>query len=1092
MPDLRPWTRTLLAAAWLLCLPAATEAQQYFGRNHVQFKQLDWRVMKTAHFDVHYYPEMQEAAVIAARMAERSYARLSRIFNHTFRERKPIIIFASRGDFAQNNAFGDLGEGTGGATDALRQRNMFFFAGDLKEAEHVLAHEMVHQFQYDIFARGRAGANLEGLAAVSPPLWFMEGMAEYLSIGPGHTATETILRDAAINGDIPSIEAMTYRPDLYFPYRFGESMIEYIAGRWGDEVIGEIMQATPAVGVDRAIRRHTGLTVDELGEEWKEAMQLRHLPQLAQRERARRFAQPMLTPRRTGGGAGIYLAPALSPDGRNIVFLSTGSFARAEVFLDLYLGDANTGKTIKRLTKSTLNPEFEELRSAYSQSAFSPDGRLVAFTAQRQGKDVLYLLDVRSRREVRRLDTGLDQMIGPTFSPDGRQIIFSGAKGGLSDLYMIDTDGRNLRRLTEDPWGDHQPTWSPDGRKVAFASERGEENDLETLRLSNWKISVLDLESGEITTIPGQAGRNLNPQWSPDGESLIFISDRTGTQNLFLYDFAAAAHYQLTNLVGAVMSFTEQSPSITWARLADKLAFVHYDAGGYNVWSVDNPRLLKKQPFSPTTPVVVATADGAPADRPAALPTLPTTSDTVASRQRGLIERGMVTFEDTTGRRMSVYRSGNVLRSAADAGTALGAATASSLSLAALLDSADFALPDPRTFSDQRYSGGLRPEYVSRPNVGYAQDNFGRGVFGGTMVVLSDMIGNSRLALAGAVNGRIDEAQVFMAYSSLARRFQYNAGLQQAPVFFLQNARQTDLGDGRFVQQTSLARYIIREGFLGGSYPLNRFTRFEVGTTLNSIERSTMFLSQGVDFLTGFNSGLYVDSIVGRSTLTYGSPFVAFVSDNTLSGFTASPIIGRRMRFELGPTIGSAQWMRYMADYRRYDPIIFNYLTFATRVSTDIAVGPDEMEFPKYIARPFFVRGYDREQFQSQQCNVLVNDPGACTATQLLGSRVAYANAELRFPLIRRLDLGLLPIALPPIEGLFFYDIGAAWERGQSLSFGKPNDYDFTQQRYFLSSYGMGIRLNLFNFAIVRWDYSIPRDAANRKGYWLWSLGPSF
>jgi outer membrane protein assembly factor BamA len=195
------------------------------------------------------------------------------------------------------------------------------------------------------------------------------------------------------------------------------------------------------------------------------------------------------------------------------------------------------------------------------------------------------------------------------------------------------------------------------------------------------------------------------------------------------------------------------------------------------------------------------------------------------------------------------------------------------------------------------------------------------------------------------------------------------------------------------------------------------------------------------------------------------------------------------MRFEAGPTLGGVRWMRYMADYRRYDPIIFNFLTLATRVTADIAAGPDEMEFPKYIARPFFVRGYDREQFQNVQCNVLVTDPTACSATQLLGSRVAYANAELRFPLIRRLDLGLLPISLPPIEGLFFYDVGAAWERGQSLSLTQPEDYDFTKQRYFLSSYGMGVRMNLFNIAVVRWDYAIPgtRPTARATGSGPWA-----
>ena len=63
-----------------------------------------------------------------------------------------------------------------------------------------------------------------------------------------------------------------------------------------------------------------------------------------------------------------------------------------------------------------------------------------------------------------------------------------------------------------------------------------------------------------------------------------------------------------------------------------------------------------------------------------------------------------------------------------------------------------------------------------------------------------------------------------------------------------------------------------------------------------------------------------------------------------------------------------------------------------------------------------------------------------CSAIQLLGSRVAFANAELRFPLVRRFDLGLLPISLPPVDGLFFYDIGLAWSSGQNVVWSKSAD----------------------------------------------------
>ena len=1074
----------------LLCLAVAgtpVGAQSgYFGQNHVQFRTFKWQVLKTEHFDVHYYPELADVAVYTGQMAERTYARLKALLNHEFKERKPILIYGSRSEFGQNNVTGDLGEGTGGVTDALRQRNMFFFAGDLGEAEHVLAHEMVHVFQYDIFARGRAGSGMQQLAQVNPPLWFIEGMAEYLSVGPVHPYTEAVMRDAALNGNIPAIDRLSERPDLYFPYRFGEALWSYVGKRWGDAVIGEIMQATPSLGVDRAFRRYIGMDLEELGDEWKEDVQTKYLPQVAELERPRRVGAPILNARRTGGIVPIYVAPVLSPDGKQIAYISTGSLLRAEVFLDLYLADATTGKRVKRLTKSTLDPEFEELRYAYSQGSFSPDGRLFAFTAQRKGKDVLYLYDLRRQRVLRRLDTPLQQMIGPSFSPDGRKIAFSGSEGGLSDLYTIDVDGKNLERLTRDPYGDLMPQWSPDGRYIAFVSERGPQTDLATLRLGSWRISVLDLEQGSIEVLPNQDGKNLNPMWAPDGQSIAFISDRTGIPQIFLYDRVAAEHYQLTKFVGGVFSVTENSPAMHWAREADKLAFTYHDDGNFTIWSIANPRQLKKEAFRPAAVVATATATDSTgaAQRSAAQSNIGaiaralSDSLTLARRSRtmtGAIPRRQSVYLGPSGPRTSAY---------------MPASETEGISVAALLDSATMALPDPSTFTREKYGGSLKPEYVARPQVGYAQDNFGRGVYGGTMIVLADMVGNQRLALAGGINGRVSEAQVYAEYLNLGGRFQYSLGLQQQPYFFLAGAFQS--GGGSFLLQTQvIARYISRNAFASGIYPLNRFTRFEYGASFSNVDRSLMFISQGVDLNAGVVTGFFVDSIVGAGSLNYASPFLAYVSDNALFGNTGG-IYGRRYRFQVDRVAGNVSWMNYSADYRRYDAILFNFLTLATRISTNVSVGPDEAEFPKYIGRPDFIRGYDREAYAGAACDLSSSDPTACGATQLLGSRVAFANVELRFPLLRRVDLGVIPIGLPPVDGLFFYDFGMAWSRNQTLSFSRPDNYDFTTQRYPLKSYGFGIRLNLFNIALIRWDYAIPRDGSINKGYWVWTLGQSF
>ncbi len=141
------------------------------------------------------------------------------------------------------------------------------------------------------------------------------------------------------------------------------------------------------------------------------------------------------------------------------------------------------------------------------------------------------------------------------------------------------------------------------------------------------------------------------------------------------------------------------------------------------------------------------------------------------------------------------------------------------------------------------------------------------------------------------------------------------------------------------------------------------------------------------------------------------------------------------------------------------------------------------------------MRGYDRQAYDTYFCsgdNAPSTSGDQCGALQLFGSRVAFANAELRFPLVRRLDLGLLPIALPPVDALFFYDAGLAWDGGMRVYGSRPDGYDQNRQRFPLRSYGFGVRFNLFGFAVLRWDYAKPLNAASRRAFGTWSLGPSF
>ena len=151
------------------------------------------------------------------------------------------------------------------------------------------------------------------------------------------------------------------------------------------------------------------------------------------------------------------------------------------------------------------------------------------------------------------------------------------------------------------------------------------------------------------------------------------------------------------------------------------------------------------------------------------------------------------------------------------------------VSIAALLDSATYSLPDTSEFTVKKYRVHFTPDYVARPSIGYARDNFGRGFFGGTAVSLSDILGNHQLVFAGYVNGRISEAQVLAAYANLSHRINWVAGISQEPYYFYEPS-EIRVGEPTPVENTfvtNVRRLVVRSVFGQAYYPINRFQRIE-------------------------------------------------------------------------------------------------------------------------------------------------------------------------------------------------------------------------------------------------------------------------
>ena len=1058
-------------ALLLLALPGVLSAQ-YFGRNKVQYTNFDFKVIQTEHFDVYFYERERVAALDAARMAERSYARLSRVLNHEFRERKPIILYASHSDFQQTNATYVGGEGTGGVTDFARNRAVMPFTGSYSDFEHVLMHEMVHQFQYDVWSRGRAGAGFATLVAIAPPLWFAEGMAEYLSIGPINAETAMWLRDASLEGKLPTIDQMTVDPYEFFPYRFGHALWSYIAERWGDEAVGAILKATLAGGVEPAFRRTIGLTLEQLSEQWRDAVQKRYLPEIGARARARAVADALLTEERSDG---IYhLAPALSPDGSRVAYFSEKDFYS----VDLYLADGVTGKVERRILKSGISSNYETYRFINSQANWSPDGKFLAFAAKRGPRDEILVVDVDRNKIVERIEVKLSGITTPSWSPDGRQLVFTGYEGGLSDLYVIGRDGSGLRRLTQDKFADLHPVWSPDGTTIAFTTDRGPETDFRKLSFGDWRIALYDLGTGSVRVLDRMdRGKNVSPQWSPDGRSIAFVSDRNGVSNIFLYDLEANDVFQLTDFYTGVQGITPLSPVLSWASQADRLAFVYFEASQYDVYSITNPRALRRQPYREQV------QDSVHILARAVTPPLDTTrSLQVADSVRPQVGEGGSIYRTPTG-----FRSSNEMVRSTDTTRPV-----EPVSIVALLDSADYSLPDTSEFTLKQYRTKFTPDYVARPSIGYARDNFGRGFFGGSAISLSDILGNQQLIFAGYVNGRISEAQILAAYANLSRRINWAAGVSQDPYYFLEPSA-IEAGDrpGENVFVTNIRRLVVRSAFGSAYYPISRFQRIEAGMRFANVDDAILKIKEPYNPATGFATDdpfLETDNLAG---VTYLQPSTALVFDNSLFGYVG-PFYGQRYRLEFAQTVGDWSFSQVTADYRRYDRII-GPIVFATRLLYFGRIGRDAREFRIYAGSTDLIRGNTSGSYRRNEC-LNASDSGTETGCaeldRLVGTQIGIASAEIRFPILNP-SFGV-PAAFPPLEGALFYDVGLAWDDNSTIRWNRRDGDDPVRVRTPLRTLGVSVRANLFGFAVARLDYSIPQNRPAVNGLWTFSLGPTF
>jgi len=1066
-PCLRPSVRAflLLIVISLLSLVSligtAPPAQaQYFGQNKVQYKTREWSVAHTKHFLVHFHEGEREAALDVCRMAERAYDRLSTILKHEIANPVPIILYASQAEFQQTNVTdGLIGEGTGGFTEYQKGRVTLPLTGSYRDLDHVLTHELVHAFQVDILFGGKKGVGSPFQSA--PPLWFMEGMAEYLSLVEIDPLTAMWLRDGALEGYLTPLPVLSYVGDIRV-YRYGQSVLAYMGRTFGDQAIGDVLKKVAHThNLPRAFEETLGITLEKFSENWVDDVRREYLPEIRDHVKPEQIAYRLTHADRDL--ANVNLGPALSPEGDRMVFFSNPS-----MYNDLYLASAVDGQVEKRLVKGERKADFESLRFYTSSIDWSPDGESICFVSLYRGRDAIYVQRVRDGKILRRIQPTTDGVLTPSWSPDGQWIAFAGLEGGRSQLFRVHPDGSGLERLTEGRFLVSAPRYSPDGKTIVFVSDRGTGLDFENLLFGLPQFCFLDVETREVTVPPGLDGRCVDPHYFPDGRHLLFVSDRTGIADLWIRDLSTNEDRRVSDVLTGVSGIIPTGSCVSLSRNGRRLVFSAFSAGTWDLYAIKDPLslwekgvawdalkpaevTLAKSDSTDTRVPATAAADtmgmipprietAAGGDSAASAAVAPEQSEVkdstvVLARPVDLNARESARFDSLWSEVRTLDRVGHDTLSVAERDSS-GAPREPEPLFAARVFHEKQALAKDEEIDVRPYRARFSADYVAAN--GFFASNL--GLAAQSVLRFSDLLGDRVILVGADVYGSLKDSNLLFEYVNLRRRTSWGVSAFQ-------------LRNDFYIFSTDAQDEVLSRTYRGLNFtvqrPSSRFTRVEA--SLEALAVSEERFEQD-----GSGNDIYYPT-GDNPTHYYLQPGLAFVHDNTLYGITG-PISGGRQRFSVDAGVGDLQFRSYILDYRRYLNLRHRY-ALAYRLVGAVSEGSDPQQFQ--LGGPYTLRGYDFGEF--------------------LGSRLLLQNVEFRFPLIEQLQLGWpLPLSLAGVRGAIFFDSGAAIDQGEtfrplaSRSGGLRTDD-------LIASYGLSTSMNL-GFTVLKWDLSWRTDLARTIG----------
>jgi len=538
-----------------------------FGKNKFQTRDYPFQIYESTHFRLFSYTKDPFIIKFSLSVLEEAVQEYSQVFGFELGSKVPVILYNSPKHFSETNVITDvIEEGIGGFTEIFKNRIVVPFTGSYSDLRHVLRHELVHAYQYTLMRKKKT--TIEEMFTLRIPLWCVEGLAEYLSIGWTPDGVRYV-RDLIISDKLPSVMDLNYLGG-YIVYKLGQLIYKFIDDTYGREKIGEFFfLLVYSNSIEKAVKRAFGLSLEDFNAKLKEYIRQNFYTQLgltstpvdlkrySNHEKLRNFYN---------------VAPVLTKDGSTLYYIQEkmGNF-----YIVKY--SAISGEKLATIFKSSKMPNFENIHILRPSLSLSDDGRFLVFSAQTGEGDVIYILDNKRNRILRTLKFDVDAVYTPSISPDGKIIAFSGLKEGFSEIYIYYWRKNELLRVTEDAFDDRDPTFTPSGDLI-FVSDRNEESEGGKFYYGSYAVFALNLETKEIKKLTPYFQELQAPLISDDSTLLFIARDNLSSLNVFRENLKTGEIRKITNFATEVKWFSVSKTGKIVASILNR--------GGYDVFEV--------------------------------------------------------------------------------------------------------------------------------------------------------------------------------------------------------------------------------------------------------------------------------------------------------------------------------------------------------------------------------------------------------------------------------------------------------------------------------------------------------------------------